>query len=187
MPAHLLRCALSMWRKKHELRSQFGSGSYFRRFFASWEIFAEAAPYLIFGFGIAGLLNSDRNSPLHLRYSFYPTCRKSCSQRDESGHSFCFPSCRSDNQCSNYNDGCPLSGKTFSSPYLGAIPLCVLSAGFLLDWFYLKLGISAAATVGTAKELLPEDMKLGFAFLLLPLMLYGAFRSEKECGCSERH
>jgi hypothetical protein len=78
-------------------------------------------------------------------------------------------------------------GKRSAALYLGVISLCALGAGFVLDWFYLKLGISAAATVGTAKELLPEDMKLGFAFLLLPLMLYGAFRSEKECGCSERH
>lgn len=78
-------------------------------------------------------------------------------------------------------------GKRSAALYLGVISLCALGAGFVLDWFYLKLGISAAATVGTAKELLPEDMKLGFAILLLPLMLYGAFRSEKECGCSERH
>jgi len=78
-------------------------------------------------------------------------------------------------------------GKRSAALYLGMISLCALGAGFLLDWFYLKLGISAVATVGTAKELLPEDLKLGFAFFLLPLMLYGIFRNEKECGCSECH
>jgi uncharacterized protein len=78
-------------------------------------------------------------------------------------------------------------GKRSAALYLGVISLCALGAGFLLDWLYLKLGISAVATVGTAKELLPEDLKLGFAVLLLPLMLYGIFRSEKECGCSECH
>jgi uncharacterized membrane protein YraQ (UPF0718 family) len=78
-------------------------------------------------------------------------------------------------------------GKRSAAVYLGTISLCALGAGFLLDWIYLKLGISAIATVGTAKELLPEDLKLGFAVFLLPLMLYGVFRSEKECGCSEYH
>lgn len=78
-------------------------------------------------------------------------------------------------------------GKRSAALYLGMISLCALGAGFLLDWFYLKLGISAIATVGTAKELLPEDLKLGFAFILLPLMVYGIFRNEKECGCSECH
>lgn len=78
-------------------------------------------------------------------------------------------------------------GKRSAALYLGIISLCALGAGLILDWFYLKLGISAVATVGTAKELLPEDLKLGFAILLLPLMLYGTFRSEKECGCSECH
>ncbi|MGB9939921.1 SO_0444 family Cu/Zn efflux transporter [Methanosarcina sp.] len=78
-------------------------------------------------------------------------------------------------------------GKRSAALYLGVISLCALGAGLLLDWFYLKLGISAIATVGTAKELLPEDLKLGFAVFLLPLMLYGILRSRKECGCSECH
>lgn len=76
-------------------------------------------------------------------------------------------------------------GKRSAALYLGMISFCALGAGLLLDWFYLKLGINAVATLGTAKELLPEDLKLGFAVFLLPLMLYGIFRSEKECGCSE--
>ncbi len=78
-------------------------------------------------------------------------------------------------------------GKRSAALYLGMISLCSMGAGFLLDWFYLKLGVSAVATVGTARELLPEDLKLGFAVFLLPLMLYGIFHSEKECGCSECH
>lgn len=78
-------------------------------------------------------------------------------------------------------------GKRSAALYLGVISLCALGAGFLLDWFYLKLGINAVVTVGTAKELLPEDLKLGFAFFLLLLMLYGIFRSKNECACSECH
>ncbi len=75
-------------------------------------------------------------------------------------------------------------GKRSATLYLATISICAIGAGFLLDWLYLKLGISAVATVGTAKELLPEDLKLGLALVLLPFMLYGIFRSEKECGCS---
>ncbi|HWR25621.1 MAG TPA: SO_0444 family Cu/Zn efflux transporter [Methanosarcina sp.] len=78
-------------------------------------------------------------------------------------------------------------GKRSAVLYLSVISLCALGAGLLLDWFYLNLGINATATLGTAKELLPEDLKIGFAILLLLLMVYGAFVREKGCGCSEFH
>lgn len=55
--------------------------------------------------------------------------------------------------------------------YVGVISLCALGSGILLDWIYLKLGVSVSATLGTAIELLPEDLKVSFAILLLPLML----------------
>jgi len=74
-------------------------------------------------------------------------------------------------------------GKRSAALYLGVISLCALGAGVLLDFLYLKLGISATATLGSAGEMLPETLKLGFAALLLPLMLYGTFRQKKECGC----
>jgi uncharacterized membrane protein YraQ (UPF0718 family) len=78
-------------------------------------------------------------------------------------------------------------GKRSAVLYVGVISLCALGAGLLLDWLYLNLGINAITTLGTAKELLPEDLKIGFAILLLPLMVYGAFVREKGCGCSECH
>jgi len=74
-------------------------------------------------------------------------------------------------------------GKRSAALYLGVISLCALGAGILLDFLYLKLGISATATLGSAGEMLPESVKLGFAVLLLPLMLYGIFREKKECEC----
>ena len=74
-------------------------------------------------------------------------------------------------------------GKRSAALYLGVIALCALGAGVLLDFLYLKLGISATATLGTAGEMLPESVKLGFAVLLLPLMLYGIFRQKKKCSC----
>ncbi|WP_440946751.1 SO_0444 family Cu/Zn efflux transporter [Methanosarcina sp. T3] len=78
-------------------------------------------------------------------------------------------------------------GKRSAALYLGVISLCALGAGILLDWLYLKLGVSATATLGSAGELLPESIKIGFAALLLPLMLYGSFRRGQECGCTECH
>lgn len=78
-------------------------------------------------------------------------------------------------------------GKRSAALYLGVISLCALGAGILLDWLYLKLGVSATATLGSAGELLPEGIKIGFAALLLPLMLYGSFRRGKECSCTECH
>jgi uncharacterized membrane protein YraQ (UPF0718 family) len=78
-------------------------------------------------------------------------------------------------------------GKRSAALYVGVISLCALGAGILLDWLYLKLGISATATLGSAEELLPESIKVGFAILLLPLMLYGIVRGDKECGCTECH
>jgi len=74
-------------------------------------------------------------------------------------------------------------GKRSAALYLGVISLCALGAGILLDWLYLKLGVSATATLGSAGELLPEGIKIGFATLLLPLMLYGIFRRGQGCGC----
>lgn len=78
-------------------------------------------------------------------------------------------------------------GKRSAVLYVGVISLCALGAGILLDWLYLKLGINATATLGTAKELIPEDLKVVLAVLLLPLMLYVIFLREKGCSCSECH
>ena len=78
-------------------------------------------------------------------------------------------------------------GKRSAALYLGVISLCALGAGILLDWLYLKLGVSATATLGSAGELLPESIKIGFAVLLLPLMLYGIFRRDQGCSCPDCH
>jgi uncharacterized protein len=79
-------------------------------------------------------------------------------------------------------------GKRSIVIYVRMISLCAIGAGILLDWIYLKLGVSASATLRTAKELLLENLKVSFAVLLHPLMLYGIFRREKGCiapGASE--
>lgn len=57
-------------------------------------------------------------------------------------------------------------GRSSATLYKGMIYLSPL-AGILLDWIYLRMGISASATLGTAKELFPEDLKVILAILLL--------------------
>ena len=74
-------------------------------------------------------------------------------------------------------------GKRSAALYLGVISICSLGAGILLDWLYLRLGISVTATIGNAAEIVPQGLKTGFALLLLPLMFYGALQEEKECNC----
>ncbi len=74
-------------------------------------------------------------------------------------------------------------GKRSAVLYVGVISLCALGAGVFLDWLYLNLGISATATMGTAKEFLPEDLKIFLAVLLFSLMLYGMVLREKGCSC----
>jgi hypothetical protein len=78
-------------------------------------------------------------------------------------------------------------GERSAALYVWMISLCALASGILLDWIYLRMRIGASTTLGTAKELLPEDLKVILSILHLPLMLYGIFRREKECGCSECH
>jgi hypothetical protein len=78
-------------------------------------------------------------------------------------------------------------GKHSAALYMGIISLCALASEILLDWIYLRMGISVSTTLGTVKELLPEDLKVILAILLLPLILYGIFRREKECSCFECH
>ena len=75
-------------------------------------------------------------------------------------------------------------GKRSAILYLGVISFCALGAGIILDWLYLKLGISATATLGRAGEILPEGVKFSFAVILLPLMLYGIFRREGKSAAA---
>lgn len=71
-------------------------------------------------------------------------------------------------------------GKRSAVLYLAVISLCALGSGLFLDYIYLKMGISASATIGSAAQVLPESVKTLFALLLLPLMLYGIYRHERE-------
>jgi hypothetical protein len=77
-------------------------------------------------------------------------------------------------------------GKRFAALYVGMISLCALTAGILLDWIHLRIGISASLTQELQKNCF-RDFKVSFVILLHPVMLYGIFRKERECSCPECH
>ena len=71
-------------------------------------------------------------------------------------------------------------GKRSAAIYVAAIAICSLGFGLLLDAIYFKLGIEASAIVGSASDIIPEQVKLLFALLLIPLIVYGM--SRKKCN-----
>lgn len=64
-----------------------------------------------------------------------------------------------------------LLGRRATAIYLVSIVICAVSLGLAVDWLYAGLGISPAAVVGQAAELLPEWLRQGGAGLLLLLSL----------------
>jgi uncharacterized membrane protein YraQ (UPF0718 family) len=70
-------------------------------------------------------------------------------------------------------------GKRTAMIYVGMIAVCSMGFGLLLDYIYLRLGIRAAAVVGSGADIAPPYIQLAFALVLLPLMVYGMFR--KKC------
>jgi uncharacterized membrane protein YraQ (UPF0718 family) len=61
-----------------------------------------------------------------------------------------------------------LLGKRGTLRYLLVLSVCAVSFGLLVDWLYGFLGISAAAVIGEAAELVPEWLQYaGVAVLLL--------------------
>ncbi|NPE29914.1 SO_0444 family Cu/Zn efflux transporter [Methanococcoides sp. SA1] len=72
-------------------------------------------------------------------------------------------------------------GKRSTGVYLASIAVCAVAGGILLDMVYSYLGIDALSVVGSASEVMPEEVKNGFALLLLPLMVYGIYNQKKGC------
>lgn len=64
-----------------------------------------------------------------------------------------------------------LLGRRATTIYLASIVVCAVGLGLAVDWLYAGLGISPAAVVGQAAELLPEWLRQGGAGLLLLLSL----------------
>ncbi|ABE52846.1 SO_0444 family Cu/Zn efflux transporter [Methanococcoides burtonii] len=72
-------------------------------------------------------------------------------------------------------------GKRSTGVYLASIAVCAVAGGILLDMVYSYLGIDALSVVGSASDIMPEEVKNGFALLLLPLMVYGIYNQKKGC------
>lgn len=85
-----------------------------------------------------------------------------------------------------------LLGKRATALYLFSISIVAVVCGLVVDLVYLSLGISAAAVVGQAGEIVPDWLKFGATLLLLALsvpplysLVQGWFnRSGGECGCT---
>jgi len=72
-------------------------------------------------------------------------------------------------------------GRRSTGVYLASIAVCAVAGGLLLDLVYSYLGIDSLLIVGSASDVMPEEVKTGFALLLLPLMAYGIYH-QKKCG-----
>jgi hypothetical protein len=59
-----------------------------------------------------------------------------------------------------------------------------LAFGLLLDAVYSTLGIDPASVVGTASEVLPDQVKLGFAVVLAVMMAYALYVRRQAKACS---
>lgn len=72
-------------------------------------------------------------------------------------------------------------GKRSTAIYLSSIAVCAVAGGIFLDLIYSKLNIDPLSIAGNASEFMPDEVKNGFAIVLLPLMAYGIYK-EKVCG-----
>jgi hypothetical protein len=87
-----------------------------------------------------------------------------------------------------------LLGKRATALYLVSIAVVAVICGLLLDLLYSSLGISAAAVVGKAGDMLPEWIMLTATLILLTLSVQPIFRIVRSwfagagdnCGCSSK-
>ena len=84
-----------------------------------------------------------------------------------------------------------LLGRRATGLYLAAIAVVSVICGLALDAIYLGLGVSAAASIGQAAEIIPSWLTLAAAILLLLLSIRPLYRivrgwlgRESGCGCS---
>ena len=62
-------------------------------------------------------------------------------------------------------------GKRATAIYLFTLSLCALLCGLLLDYVYIRLNISARATIGNAAQIIPYPVQFLSALLLIILSL----------------
>ena len=86
-------------------------------------------------------------------------------------------------------------GKRATVIYLAAIAVFAVASGLALDYFYALSGLSAAASIGAAAEIIPGWVKLGGTALLIAISIKPVSRSliakfrtghaREACGCDD--
>lgn len=80
-------------------------------------------------------------------------------------------------------------GKKALLIYLSSISICALLFGFLTDFLYKGLNISAKASIGKTAELIPMEAEI-IAAIILTILLVNAiireYRTPSACACSNR-
>ena len=71
-------------------------------------------------------------------------------------------------------------GKRSAALYLAMIAICSVALGLALDFLYLGMGIETTAIAGCVSEVLPQDVKLLFAVLMLLAMTYAMYHAMRE-------
>ena len=61
--------------------------------------------------------------------------------------------------------------------YRAVIAICSIAFGLALDVVYLGMGIATTSIAGSMSEVLPHEVKMIFAVLMLPMMAYATYRS----------
>lgn len=71
-------------------------------------------------------------------------------------------------------------GKRSAALYLALIAICSVALGLALDFLYLEMGIETTAIAGCVSEVLPHEVKLLFAVLMLLAMTYALYHAMLE-------
>jgi len=71
-------------------------------------------------------------------------------------------------------------GKRSAALYLTLIAICSVALGLALDFLSLEMGLETTAIAGCVSEVLPQEVKLLFAVLMLLAMTYALYHTMRE-------
>jgi len=167
---------------------------------AMWVIFLDAAPYLFLGFGVAGLLHifiPDEKImaylggglasmlimlvvgiPLYIcATASTPIAAALIAKGMSPGTAFVFLLAGPATNAVTITMVARFLGKRSVVLYLAVIVLCSIAFGLALDIVYHGMGIATTSIAGSMCEVLPHEVKMIFAVLMLPMMAYATYRS----------
>ena len=165
-----------------------------------WVIFLDAAPYLFLGFGVAGLLHifiSDEKImdylggglasmlimlvvgiPLYIcATASTPIAAALIAKGMSPGTAFVFLLAGPATNAVTITMVAKFLGKRSVVLYLAVIAICSIAFGLALDVVYPEMGIATTSIAGSMGEVLPHEVKMIFAVLMLPMMAYATYRS----------